>query len=250
MEVAAGGGRPFAGKEMAVYVCLGGLVDEGANGAVTYVGGNTRCVWISEGMGVREVRKVVETAVGLCLEGRKAWYNMKFDRRLLMPFENDGDLVSLMRGNDGHAYVYIAGVGGPSAAGAVGREQQQHRCQCEGHVLGGGDVGGAGSGTQLVQGNGGGEAASGKVVRVDAAHKRRRQSIECVVQVTSGSDRGDEESSHSESGSESDDDREAVVWARSGVEAEDYIRRRIVWKNVCMIMCTPVMRSLCRTLFT
>jgi len=35
-----------------------------------------------------------------------------------------------------------------------------------------------------------------------------------------------EDSSDSDSASESEDDEEGVVWARSGVQAEEYIRRR------------------------
>jgi len=41
-----------------------------------------------------------------------------------------------------------------------------------------------------------------------------------------------ERCSDSESASDSYDDGEGVVWARSGVEAEDYIRRRGIWKHV------------------
>ena len=41
-----------------------------------------------------------------------------------------------------------------------------------------------------------------------------------------------ERCSDSESASDSDDDGKGVVWARSGVEAEDYIRRRGIWKHV------------------
>ena len=36
----------------------------------------------------------------------------------------------------------------------------------------------------------------------------------------------------SDSASESDEDEERVVWVRSGVEAEAYLRRRSIWKNV------------------
>jgi len=35
-----------------------------------------------------------------------------------------------------------------------------------------------------------------------------------------------------DSASESDQDKEKVVWARSGLEAEAYLRRRSIWKNV------------------
>jgi len=40
-----------------------------------------------------------------------------------------------------------------------------------------------------------------------------------------------EDTSDSDSASESEDDEEGVVWARSGVQAEEYIRRRRIWKN-------------------
>jgi len=36
----------------------------------------------------------------------------------------------------------------------------------------------------------------------------------------------------SDSTSESDEDEERVVWARSRVKAEAYLRRRSIWKNV------------------
>jgi len=41
-----------------------------------------------------------------------------------------------------------------------------------------------------------------------------------------------EDSSDSDSAFESEDDEEGVVWSRSGVQAEEYIRRRRIWKNV------------------
>jgi len=41
-----------------------------------------------------------------------------------------------------------------------------------------------------------------------------------------------EDSSDSDLASESEDDEEGAVWARSGVQAEEYIRRRRIWKNV------------------
>ena len=68
--------------------------------------------------------------------------------------------------------------------------------------------------------------------KADGAEQPVQPSVEGVMQLTSGNDIANEDSSHSESGSESDDDREVVVWARSGVEAEDYIKRRTIWKNV------------------
>ena len=40
------------------------------------------------------------------------WYTMKFDRRMMVPFKDNGDVVSMMRGNDGHGYLYVGGMGG------------------------------------------------------------------------------------------------------------------------------------------
>jgi len=40
-----------------------------------------------------------------------------------------------------------------------------------------------------------------------------------------------EDSSDLDSAFESEDDEEGVVWVRSGVQAEEYIRRRRIWRN-------------------
>ena len=78
-------------KQIAVYVCWGWVVDDGINGVMTYVGGTTRCVWVSEGMGAGDVWKVLEEAVGVGLMGRTVWYNMKYDRSFMLPFVNNGN---------------------------------------------------------------------------------------------------------------------------------------------------------------
>ncbi|KAJ8420632.1 hypothetical protein Cgig2_009445 [Carnegiea gigantea] len=70
-------------------VLLGG--DDGINGVMMYVGGTTRCVWVSEDMGAGDVWKVLEETVGVGLMGKTVWYNMKYDRRLMLPFVNDGN---------------------------------------------------------------------------------------------------------------------------------------------------------------
>jgi len=63
---------------------------------------------------------------------------MKFDRRLLLPFENDGDIRSMMRGNDGHAYLYVTAMKVPSGpprergeAEQVAGVGQQEALQCQ-----------------------------------------------------------------------------------------------------------------------
>ena len=53
-----------------------------------------------------------------------------------------------------------------------------------------------------------------------------------LVQLRTREEVMHEDCSNSESASNSNDDGEGVVWARSGVEAEDYIRRRGIWKHV------------------
>ena len=68
--------------------------------------------------------------------------------------------------------------------------------------------------------------------RVEMVHGSGHASQEGTVPVTVGGQVRIEDISDSDSASESEDDEEGVVWARLGVQAEDYIRRRRIWKNV------------------
>jgi len=101
-------------REMAVYVCWGGVLQDERNGVMTYAGGNSRCIWVYDNMKFGDVLKLVEHAMGVVLKEVNVWYTMKFDRRLLLPFESDGDIRSMMRGNDGHAYLYVTAMEVPS----------------------------------------------------------------------------------------------------------------------------------------
>ena len=38
-----------------MYATWGGLLHDGVNDVMAYMGGNTRCVWLSEGMRVGDV---------------------------------------------------------------------------------------------------------------------------------------------------------------------------------------------------
>ena len=77
------------------------------NGMLNYVGGNTKCAWMSQDMTVEDILKLVEQAMGVSVREVKMWYSMKFDRRMMVPFQDNGDVVSMMRGNDGHGYLYV-----------------------------------------------------------------------------------------------------------------------------------------------
>jgi len=54
MKGRAVGNGGFAGKEIAVYVSWEGLLHDGVNDVMTYMGGNTRHAWLSECMRVGE----------------------------------------------------------------------------------------------------------------------------------------------------------------------------------------------------
>jgi len=56
-------------REIVVYVCWGGMLDEGVNGLITYVGGRNACMWISPSMGVGDVLKLLEREMGGRLVG-------------------------------------------------------------------------------------------------------------------------------------------------------------------------------------
>jgi len=110
-------------REIVVYVCWGRVLNDGVNGLMTYVGGRNACMWISPSMGVGDVLNLLEREMGESVRGQHVWYSLKFDRRMLMPLEKDEDVVKLVRGNDGHAYIYIAGKDGP-CAGPIGECQE------------------------------------------------------------------------------------------------------------------------------
>ena len=104
--------------------------------------------------------------MGMSLTGRKVWYNMKFDRRLLIPFENDGDVVSVLLGNDGHAYLYIGRMERPRAHPTIVREERVHeRCHCEGTIAVGVQAAGAGNGKELLTENVNGAVVAGKLLK-------------------------------------------------------------------------------------
>jgi len=60
-------------------------------------------------MGVGGILKLLEREIGESVRGRHVWYSLKFDRRTLMTLEKHENVVKLVRGNDGHAYVCMAG---------------------------------------------------------------------------------------------------------------------------------------------
>ena len=90
-------------REIVVYLCWGGVSDNGVNGVMTYVGGRNACMWISPSMGIGDVLKLLEKEMEESIRGHHVWYTLKFDRILLMPFEEDEDIVKLARCHDGHA---------------------------------------------------------------------------------------------------------------------------------------------------
>jgi len=110
-------------REIAIYVCWGGVLDDGVDGLMTYVDRRNACIWISPSMGVGDLLKLLEREMGDSVRGGHMWYSLKFDRRMLMSLEKDEDVIKLVRGNDEHAYVYITGKDGPYA-GPVGECQQ------------------------------------------------------------------------------------------------------------------------------
>ena len=64
------------GREITVYVCWEGFVEEGAGGKLCYKGGRKDCVWVKENKGVLDVLRLVEE-VGEGLRSRLMWYSLK-----------------------------------------------------------------------------------------------------------------------------------------------------------------------------
>ena len=65
-------------------------------------------MWITQGMTFDEVVKVVEATIEEGLRGRRLLYSTKYDRKMLLPLQRDGDVGKLLKGNDDFGYKYIA----------------------------------------------------------------------------------------------------------------------------------------------
>jgi len=55
--------------EIAVYLCWGGVLDDGVHGVMTYVGGSNTCMWISPSIGIGDVLKMAEKEMEERLRG-------------------------------------------------------------------------------------------------------------------------------------------------------------------------------------
>ena len=64
--------------------------------------------------------------------------------------------------------------------------------------------------------------------RNDEVQQVEQMPEQAVIRLTTANELTMEDCSNSESASDSNDDGEGRVWARSGVQAEDYIKRRII----------------------
>ncbi|KAJ8424605.1 hypothetical protein Cgig2_014409 [Carnegiea gigantea] len=108
--VAGEGGR---GREIVMYVLWGGMVVESGDGKVTYEGGSRKCMVVREGTGAEELFKMVRKMTGSDKSEEKLWYNLRYDREMLVPVEVDSDVEVIFKGNDEHGYLYVSGNAGP-----------------------------------------------------------------------------------------------------------------------------------------
>jgi len=70
-----------------------------------YMGAKKDRVWVMVNMGVVEVLRLVEEAMGEGIRGRLIWYSLKYNRMELLSLGQDGDVRKLMKGNDEYAYL-------------------------------------------------------------------------------------------------------------------------------------------------
>ena len=64
-------------------------------------------MWLKENIGVLEVLRLVEDAMGEGIRGRLMWYSLKCNWLELLPLQWDGDVRKLIKGND--EYVPLCG---------------------------------------------------------------------------------------------------------------------------------------------
>ncbi|KAJ8442637.1 hypothetical protein Cgig2_003681 [Carnegiea gigantea] len=92
---------------------MGGELDNGGGGKVTYVEGWTKCMVLKEDMELEEVRRKVSEITSNELTVQKLWCSLKYNRRMVMELEVDGDVRMFLKGNDEHRYLYVGESDGP-----------------------------------------------------------------------------------------------------------------------------------------
>ncbi|KAJ8428406.1 LOW QUALITY PROTEIN: hypothetical protein Cgig2_024552 [Carnegiea gigantea] len=91
------------------YVCfVRGMLVESGDGKVTYEGGSRKCMVVREGTGAEELFKMVRKMIGTDKSEEKLWYNLKYDREMLVPVEVDSNVEVIFKGNEEHGYLYVA----------------------------------------------------------------------------------------------------------------------------------------------
>ena len=91
------------------YLCMyyRGVVEDGGEGKIRCDGGSRNCLPASEGIGLQELREMVQEIVGAGVQVDRLWYSLKYDRNMIMAVEGDTDVRMIFKGNDEHGYVYV-----------------------------------------------------------------------------------------------------------------------------------------------
>jgi len=87
---------------------VGGQLECGVNGVLSYQGGSSDCVWLRQDMEYHDVVKVVGGMIQEGLQGRSLWYSTRYDRKMLLPLQREGDVGKLEKGSDEFGCMYIA----------------------------------------------------------------------------------------------------------------------------------------------
>ncbi|KAJ8428708.1 hypothetical protein Cgig2_025699 [Carnegiea gigantea] len=92
-------GNDGVGKELVIYVLWGQELEEGGDRKVTYMGQSTKCIVLKEGMAMEEVPRLVIEIIRNDFSERKLWYNLKYDRQMVVTVEGDVDMRMVFKGN-------------------------------------------------------------------------------------------------------------------------------------------------------
>ncbi|KAJ8445834.1 hypothetical protein Cgig2_027915 [Carnegiea gigantea] len=102
------------GKSQGTHdMCYGEVLEEGGDEEVTFEGRSRKHMLVKERMGVKEVRIMVKETIGGNLSEHKVWYNLKYDRQMLMSVEANMDVRIIFNGNDEYGYLYMGDNDGP-----------------------------------------------------------------------------------------------------------------------------------------
>ncbi|KAJ8444413.1 hypothetical protein Cgig2_005935 [Carnegiea gigantea] len=91
----------------------------------------TKCIVLKEGVGLKEVRRMVSEITSDVLIIHKLWYSLKYEQGMVMELEGDGDLRMFLKGNAERGYLHVGDSDRPKRRAQKAMWSYNHGIVCE-----------------------------------------------------------------------------------------------------------------------